>query len=249
MAYASGGAEGGGDCPSTHPVHLVTLFYEYIYEVQKFPYNNGSDPTWVFANGDTTGYGMHGDFLNGWPSLVNGTNILQQAIDGCNANNGVGGDLKSCPPFVSSLNYDAAAACRAQNPQVNEDIGIGHSIPMLPGNNPIWVGNGTKPTNPNYVEGNTTYSDFKSVIPAGYSLTGCIAESTNGRALTDASFSASNMTRGACVGWCKDRGYPLAGIEYGRGMFPLRNLNELMYRMLLRYKRCRYGNQYYPPRR
>jgi hypothetical protein len=75
MAYASGGAEGGGDCPSTHPVHLVTLFYEYIYEVQKFPYNNGSDPTWVFANGDTTGYGMHGDFLNGWPSLVNGTNM------------------------------------------------------------------------------------------------------------------------------------------------------------------------------
>lgn len=27
MAFASGGPNGGGDCPASHPVHLVTLFY------------------------------------------------------------------------------------------------------------------------------------------------------------------------------------------------------------------------------
>lgn len=222
MAFASGGPEGGGDCPASHPVHLVTLFYEYIFEVQKYPFNNGSDPTWVFDHGDTTGYGFHGDFLNGWPSLVNGTNVLQEAIDQCNQNNGVAGNLAECPPFVPYLNYDGAHACKAENPQVNEDIGFGHTIPLLPGNNPIWIGNGTKPSNPNYVEGNTSYTDFKSIIAPGYDYVGCMAESTDGRSLRGASFIDNNMTRGACVSWCQDKGYPLSATQFGKGTFKSR---------------------------
>ncbi|OCF34866.1 hypothetical protein I316_03412 [Kwoniella heveanensis BCC8398] len=215
MAWPSGGVN-GGSCPSTHPVRLVSLFYEFIYQVQNFPYNNGSVPTWVYANGDTTGYGMHGDFLNGWPSLVNGTNVLQQALDGCNDNNGVGGVLSACPPFVPYIDSAQANACKPLNDQVNEDVGFGHSISQLPGNNPIWIGEGSKPTYDNYTDDNLTYTDFKSVIPTGYTETGCIAEGTSGRALNGASFSNANMTRGACVSWCQDRGYPLAGIEYGQ---------------------------------
>jgi hypothetical protein len=217
MAFASGGPDGGGDCPASHPVHLVTLFYEFVYEVNKFPFNGGGDPTWVFANGDTTGYGMHGDFLNGWPSLVNGDNILQRAINECNANDGVGGNLQDCPPFVPVLNRDAASACRPENPQVDEDIGFGHFIPNLPGNNPIWLGNGSKPVDSGYVEPKPTFTNFASVVPKGYDLVGCIKESTNGRALRGDSFVSANMTRGACISWCQDRGYPLSATEFGQG--------------------------------
>lgn len=217
MAYASGGPNGGGDCPSTHPVHLVTLFYEFIYNVQNFPFNNASYPTWVLANGDTTGYGFHGDFVNGWPAHVNGTNVLQQALDQCNDNNGVGGELNNCPPFVPYLNNAAASACKPQNDQIDEDIGLGHKISKLPGDNPLWIGNSTtKPTTANYTEPNTTYTNFESVIPTGYNYVGCIAEGTSGRALTGKSISNANMTRGACVSFCQSFGFPLAGVEYGQ---------------------------------
>ncbi|ORY26506.1 hypothetical protein BCR39DRAFT_256661 [Naematelia encephala] len=216
MAWPSGGVD-GGDCPTSHPVHLVSLFYEFIYEVQNFPFNNASVPTWVWANGDTTGYGYHGDFVNGWPALVNGSNVLQEAIDNCNADNGVGGELNNCPPFVPYLDSASASSCRPQNPLVDEDVGFGHFINKLPGNNPLWVGNSTtKPSWPNYTEPNTTYTDFKSVIPAGYSDVGCIAEATSGRALTGPSFANDNMTRAACVSFCESYGMPLAGVEYGR---------------------------------
>ncbi|WWC67290.1 uncharacterized protein I206_101198 [Kwoniella pini CBS 10737] len=212
MAWPSNGVD-GGSCPSTHPVRLVSLFYEFIFQVANFPYNNGTDPTYVWANGDTTGYGLHADFVNGWPSYNNGTNILQQALNNCNDDNGVGGDLDQCAPFVP---YLQSGGCSPLNDQVNEDVGLGHYISQIPGNNPIWIGNVTKPSYANYSDDDITYTDFKSVIPTGWSDVGCIAEGTSGRALAAASFANNNMTRGGCVSWCSDRGYPLAGIEYGR---------------------------------
>jgi len=214
MAWPSGGVS-GGDCPASHPKHLVTLFYEFIFQVHNFPFNNGSQPTWVWSNGDATGYGLHADFINGWPSLINGTNVLQQAINQCNANNGVGGMLGNCPPFVPYLNLNAANACRPQNAQVAEDIGNGHGIKLLPGNNPLWIGNVTKPVTANYTE-SAPILDVTSIIPSGYTSVGCVAEGTSGRALTGASFTNNNMTRGACVSYCQSFGYPLAGVEFGR---------------------------------
>ena len=166
----------------------------------------------MFANGDTTGYGMHGDFLNGWPSLdANGRNVLQDAIEQCNANNGVGGVLKNCPPFVPFLDSAGANACQPENPQVDENVGFKSPLKSLPGNNPIWMGDGAKPSyGSNWTDSSTNFTDFKSVIPQGYELVGCVAEASNGR------------TRAACVSWCSDQGYPLAGVEYGRVCaFPL----------------------------
>ncbi|KAL4253019.1 hypothetical protein ABKN59_002192 [Abortiporus biennis] len=40
-----------GDCPSTHPVHLISLFYEMFVSVDQFPYVPGN---WVFSFGDNT---------------------------------------------------------------------------------------------------------------------------------------------------------------------------------------------------
>lgn len=209
MAWPSGGVD-GGTCPATHPVHLPMLFYEVIYDVQSFPYNNNGT-TWVFAQGDTTGYGFHGDFVNGWPELINGTNILQEAIDQCE----VGGVLSNCPPFVPFLDSASAGGCQPANPKVNEDIGDGHGIKALPGNNPVTISGTT------YVStANNSAIDYiapTSVIPTDYSYVGCIAEGSTGRALTGASWiSSTAMTRGACVSFCSDKGFAYAGVEYGQ---------------------------------
>lgn len=88
-----------GDCPASHPVHLVSLFYEFvpwpvimhsglaalfrrllnattfrfIYSIQKYDLDAGR---LVFANGDLTGLSMHGDFTNGWAAGPD--SLLQQ---------------------------------------------------------------------------------------------------------------------------------------------------------------------------
>jgi len=50
----------------------------------------------VLAMGDTTGYGYHSDFLNGWDRRV-----LQEAIDTCTSESGV---IEYCasPPSTRS---------------------------------------------------------------------------------------------------------------------------------------------------
>lgn len=94
---------------------------------------------WSASQGDTTGYGFHGDFTNGWDE-PGGISILQAAIDDCDSDNGVGGVLENCAPFVPFLDHAAAQSCRPENPLVNEDIGDGgRSLPALPGNNPVTI--------------------------------------------------------------------------------------------------------------
>lgn len=47
----------GGPCPASHPIALITLFYEFHFDTS--PYD---DRNFVFAQGDKTGHGFHGDF-------------------------------------------------------------------------------------------------------------------------------------------------------------------------------------------
>ena len=70
-----------GDCPDTHPVHLVSLFFEMFVNVNNFPYAPGR---WVYSFGDNVGLGLHGDFQDGWTDK----SILQTAIDECADVNG-----------------------------------------------------------------------------------------------------------------------------------------------------------------
>lgn len=61
-----------------------------------------------------------------------------------------------------------------------------------------------------------------SVIPAGYKITGCMAELANQeRALQGAVLLADDMTQGKCLEFCSSQGFPLAGMEFGRGKFPI----------------------------
>ena len=192
-----------GDCPASHPVQLISLFYEMFVNVGDFPYNGAG--TWVLANGDTTGYGHHGDFQNGWD-----VDLLQTAIDTCvNAN----GNVMDCPALAAVFDQAAADACVIEEDVVDENVGFDGPMTVLPGCNPIWDGTGTKPA---CQSTNTVPALVPAQIPlpSGWNQLGCIAEGTNGRALTGASTKSPNMTRAFCANYCGAQGFSLAGVEF-----------------------------------
>lgn len=84
----------------------MTLFYEAVFNVQKFPYRAGG---WVFSFGDSTGNGFHGDFISGWD-----INLLSQAIKQCNVDNG--GTIDECAPLKANANKAKAQACKPSKP-------------------------------------------------------------------------------------------------------------------------------------
>ncbi|GAM87915.1 hypothetical protein ANO11243_059430 [Dothideomycetidae sp. 11243] len=131
MAYPESGSYNGGTCPSSHPVQLISIFYEVIFDSSKFQFWNGdygSNQPFVLAMGDPTGYGFHGDFINGWDIPV-----LQSAIDTCTAESGT---MEDC--HVLDLNTgDEMAACTIPG-SVNEDIT--GPFDKLPGCNPVSAG-------------------------------------------------------------------------------------------------------------
>jgi len=124
MVYPDG--VDSGRCPSSHPVHLISLFYEVWFDVASF--NNLNDGgRFVLSNGDPTGYGLHGDFMNGWDRSV-----LSRAVDQCTAASGV---IEDCPVFQNEGRFNADSdmnSCAAQNPLPSEPV-TGADLPHLPG--------------------------------------------------------------------------------------------------------------------
>jgi len=53
-----------GVCSPEYPFQLPNLFMETDYAPEQVP-DQTDDGVWVFSQGDTTGYGFHGDFING----------------------------------------------------------------------------------------------------------------------------------------------------------------------------------------
>ncbi|KAI0628684.1 WSC-domain-containing protein [Trametes polyzona] len=193
-------AYNSGDCPDSHPVHLVSLFYEMLVSVDQFDYHGPG--TWVLANGGTTGYGHHGDFQNGWD-----IDLLQEAIDTCTAANG---NVMDCPPLKAVFDQDAADACVLETSIVDEDIGLNGPISALPGCNPIG-GNGKACQNtavaPKLVPA-------QEPLPSGWTELGCIAEGTSGRALPALTMKDPAMTKAKCASYCGSHGFKFAGVEF-----------------------------------
>lgn len=128
VSYPAIGSNDNGICPESHPFHLVSLFYEVTYNTSAFPWwegNHGTGQPYVFAMGDPTGYGFHGDFINGWDVPT-----LQKAVDNCDD---AGGVMQNCPYFEF---FDPADNQLCKLPHtVDEDI-YG-PFDALPGCNPV----------------------------------------------------------------------------------------------------------------
>ncbi|EXJ93519.1 hypothetical protein A1O1_01911 [Capronia coronata CBS 617.96] len=120
-----------GLCPEGFPVKLPILFYETIYQTQRFA---GMDGQFVFSNGDPTGYGYHGDFLCGWEE-----GVLQSAIDStvCTSVNSTG--LQEDCPIFSLQDSAAATQCKMEVPEAlqQEQIDL---VQDLPGNIKVQAG-------------------------------------------------------------------------------------------------------------
>lgn len=246
MSY--GGGE-SGPCPATHPVRIVTLFYEVMWSVD--PLNTirslALNPTqpFVLAMGDPTGYGYHGDFFDGWDKEV-----LQTAIDTCTSASGV---IEECEVFDL---YDSSHQCR-KTPDIDEIV-ISPStkqivnLPTLPGCNPVQSG----PADATICKASATPTVFAnpvaytgSVAPPGASVLsnapvvleqygqwtyqGCYYDSGNPRALPSGITNSANTVQGALSG-CAAKNLTICGIEYGGETWSsktvaLSSLNEISY--------------------
>lgn len=192
-----------GKCPSTHPCAIPTLFMESYNSFSNtgFP---GSGGQIMLANGDTTGYGFHGDFVNGWSTASGSTkSLLVRGLEECaDALNSAAGVASACNLWPKSDGH-----CTAIGDIVNEDIGQGHYIPKLPGNNPAVAG---------YVETATIRSVALS-IPSGWQKLGCYADPSGSNALKDTyTRGLTSLTVESCLASCAAKGYKYAGIEWAQ---------------------------------
>ncbi|RSL89067.1 hypothetical protein CEP51_001422 [Fusarium floridanum] len=120
-----------GTCPEGYPVRLPSLMYEVIWNTNAFADRSGR---FVLANGDTTGYGYHADFITGWDE-----DFLQQAIEICTSDSGLIGD---CPIF-DVISESVATSCKMNLPDslAKEDV-LG-PMKQLPGGNQVSYGDGS----------------------------------------------------------------------------------------------------------
>ncbi|CUS11857.1 unnamed protein product [Tuber aestivum] len=114
-----------GDCPKGFGTRLVSLFFETIWDVDKF---GGQKGRFVFSTGDPTGSGYHGDFMNAWDRKV-----LQEAIDVCTSPSGV---IDECKVF-DLYTEGEMQQCTIKR-TIKEDV-FG-PLKKLPGCNPVTKG-------------------------------------------------------------------------------------------------------------
>ncbi|KAI1799599.1 WSC-domain-containing protein [Daldinia bambusicola] len=218
VAYMSG--IDNGVCPPSHPRQLVHLFFEVIYGVNDVAKEPGGQ--FVFANGDPTGFGFHGDFMNGWD-----TGVLTDALEQCVNDDSFNGQISKCPPLAKSQTPYYATNCPERKPIVNEEVkGM---IDCLPGCNVVTPGpeRAVQLVCPDDTPSVNTVDDGVSspmfnptmgqkLGETTFAFAGCAADSGSARTLGGYSKSADNMTIEYCTSICSAQGYPLAGLEYSR---------------------------------
>ncbi|KAI8158274.1 hypothetical protein K4K49_004866 [Colletotrichum sp. SAR 10_70] len=120
-----------GTCPEGFETSTPNLLYETIWNTYAFKDRAGR---FVIANGDTQGYGYHGDFMSGWDE-----DFLQEAVDTCT--NG-SGRIEDCAIF--DLQTEAQVKqCHMSIPSILSSENVTGPDTALPGNVPITFGDGS----------------------------------------------------------------------------------------------------------
>lgn len=130
VRYGEGPNVDGGKCPSSHPYALPQIQLEVYFDTEKVQRRGGR---LVLAPGDTTGYGFHADFVNGWEggekSLAEGIK-LNATGTGTVCGQGFGGK-----PCFDELSVERKNNCRVSQFRHEEVQTPGKH---LPGCNPVY---------------------------------------------------------------------------------------------------------------
>lgn len=217
MSYPVGREYNNGGCPPDFPVHMASIFYEVLYDTGRFLDQwDGDQHPFVFANGDATGYGFHGDFINGWD-----VSVLQNAVDNCND---ASGQVEKCAALTQFTGQECQE-CRVpeQVDEVNNGV-----LAKLPGCNPVTYGPDRavpQQCNDGVQLGirNVNYVDLTA--SKQWSYVGCGRDNIGDRALTGPSWRRDNTTVESCIDFCSSKGYSYAGLEYKNECFCGNGLN------------------------
>lgn len=230
MAYLS--QIDNGACPPTHPKLFMHLFFEMYYDVYDIDTSDGG--RFVFAYGDPTGYGFHGDFLNGWDEQV-----LADAVDQCGVGNPTGA-IELCPPLAAVNQYTATINCPLYAPfgqQLIDETVTGNIGSKLPGCINIVDGPAdatyadmTCPPGVDLPAVNSFPEQFPIVYAEltpsqpfgnnGWNYVDCVVDNVNNTRILGADqIQSSNMTIETCQTYCSSKGWRFAGVEYGTQCF------------------------------
>ncbi|KAI4216989.1 MAG: hypothetical protein LQ351_000938 [Letrouitia transgressa] len=160
MAYPS--EIESGECPEGFKLRTPTLLYESVWQTQEFDNMwSGNGNPFVLSNGDPTGFGLHGDFLNGWD-----VDVLQNAVLNCKDGNRAAdnlGNIKFCPVLAPTLYSDEQThMCKLESTTGEKVEG---ALPALAGCNPIQPGPGPASRNPS-CGGNQQVTPMPMTIPS-----------------------------------------------------------------------------------
>ncbi|OBT60510.1 hypothetical protein VE03_10148 [Pseudogymnoascus sp. 23342-1-I1] len=129
MAFPAIGDYNGGVCPKSHPVATVSVFTEFFYNTRQVKDFN----RWVYAEGDGIGYGLHGDYLQGWTDQ----DRLERAMATCTGPNGA--DDANCSLNVGPNGRPGEVTTQdPEQPAPAEEVGHNGKLDKLPGNNPVY---------------------------------------------------------------------------------------------------------------
>jgi hypothetical protein len=99
--------QGGSiECPKSHPIHIVTQKIESYWDLSQIK----GPRKLIWSNGDTTGFGYHADFVNGWDQ-----DVLEAAVESCDIRNGKSNRNCNLPKLEQSKKAQETCAAEYQS--------------------------------------------------------------------------------------------------------------------------------------